>query len=61
MQVQVPSLIQGVKDTGLLVGAFGPVDMASLLSGASPPIPHVDAILVDGVLSYIEHSMRGLV
>ncbi|OBZ76417.1 Ankyrin repeat protein nuc-2 [Grifola frondosa] len=56
--VQVPSLIQGVKDLGLLVGSFGsPENMDKLptFSDANG----IDAALHDGVLTYFNYGKRG--
>ena len=56
-QRQIPSLVQGVKDFGLLVGAFGNVKYLPLL--ASPDSPgSVDAFLQDGILNFIDHAKR---
>lgn len=43
------------------MGAFGTAEQSAFLTGVNPPTPHVDAVLVDGVLSYMDHSMRALV
>ncbi|TCD67694.1 hypothetical protein EIP91_012060 [Steccherinum ochraceum] len=56
---QIPSLVQGVKDFGLLVGAFGSVKHLSTLSSPeSPSFAGVDAFLQDGILTYVDHSKR---
>ncbi|KAI0375722.1 hypothetical protein BV20DRAFT_976261 [Pilatotrama ljubarskyi] len=60
---RVPSLIQGVKDLGLLVGTFGlPEDLERLPSSAGAEATGVDAVLHDGVLTYSNHgqSLRGM-
>ncbi|KAI0638270.1 cyclin-dependent protein kinase inhibitor [Trametes polyzona] len=58
---RVPSLIQGVKDFGLLVGTFGlPEDLERLPSSAAgAEAAGVDAILHDGVLTYFNHGKKG--
>ncbi|KAI0832509.1 cyclin-dependent protein kinase inhibitor [Trametes gibbosa] len=56
---RVPSLIQGVKDFGLLVGTFGlPEDIERLPSSAGAEATGVDAMLHDGVLTYFNHGLR---
>ena len=58
-QVRVPSLIQGVKDLGLLVGTFGTQDELALLPTSSGADPNgVDAALQDGVLTYFNSYRR---
>ncbi|KAG9047366.1 ubiquitin-protein ligase peroxin 12 [Tulasnella sp. UAMH 9824] len=62
--VRVPSLVVAVKDSGVLVAAFGSRDQTSLLTSSTPPIVDgvvsstVDAVLQDGILSYIDHAPR---
>ncbi|KAG8900763.1 ubiquitin-protein ligase peroxin 12 [Tulasnella sp. 408] len=62
--VRVPSLVVAVKDSGVLVAAFGSKDQTSLLTSSTPPIVDgvvsstVDAVLQDGILSYIDHAPR---
>ncbi|CDO68721.1 hypothetical protein BN946_scf184652.g48 [Trametes cinnabarina] len=51
----------GVKDYGLLVGTFGlSEDIERLPSSAGSEANGVDAALHDGVLTYFNHSKRGL-
>ncbi|OSD04331.1 cyclin-dependent protein kinase inhibitor [Trametes coccinea BRFM310] len=58
---RVPSLIQGVKDYGLLVGTFGlSEDIERLPSSAGSEANGVDAVLHDGVLTYFNHGKRGM-
>lgn len=65
-QARVPSLIQGVKDFGLLVGTFGlredfeRLPPPSSAAGAGADANGVDAVLHDGVLTYFNHGKRGL-
>ncbi|KIO30526.1 hypothetical protein M407DRAFT_20415 [Tulasnella calospora MUT 4182] len=64
---RVPSLMAAVKDSGVLVAAFGSKDQTSLLTSSIPPIVDgaisstVDAVLQDGILSYIDHASRTVV
>ncbi|RPD67076.1 hypothetical protein L227DRAFT_582465 [Lentinus tigrinus ALCF2SS1-6] len=58
---RVPSLIQGVKDIGLLVGTFGLLeDVERLPTSASAEANGIDAALHDGVLTYFNHKQRGM-
>jgi hypothetical protein len=57
----VPMVIQGIKDTGLLVGTFGTPEQTAVLSASSTEIAGVDAVLGDGMLTCVEHSMRALI
>ena len=60
-QARVPSLIQGVKDFGLLVGMYGVLeDLERLPTSATAEANGVDAALHDGVLTYFNHRQRGL-
>lgn len=60
-QARVPSLIQGVKDFGLLVGTFGLLeDLERLPSSAGAEASGVDAVLHDGVLTYFNHGKKGM-
>jgi CDK inhibitor PHO81 len=57
----VPSVIQGIKDTGLLVGTFGTTEETAVLSAlAITESAGVDAVLGDGMLTCLEQSMRAL-
>ena len=56
----MPSLIQGVKDFGLLVGTFGLLeDIERLPTSAGTEASGVDAALHDGVLVYFNNKQRG--
>ncbi|PIL37231.1 transporter [Ganoderma sinense ZZ0214-1] len=58
---QVPSLIQGVKDFGLVVGTYGlREDTEKLPTTAGTEANGVDATLHDGVLIYFNHTLRGM-
>ena len=58
-QVRVPSLIQGVKDLGLLVGTFGTTeDVGRLPTSSGTDAFGIDAALQDGVLTYFDHNKR---
>ena len=59
MQIKVPSLIQGVKDMGLLLGVHGQLEQTSTLN-KSPNMDATlaDALLRDGVVSFLDHSTR---
>ncbi len=60
-QARVPSLIQGVKDFGLLVGTYGLLeDVERLPTSASAEANGIDAALHDGVLTYFNHKQRGM-
>ena len=56
MQHQVPSLIQGVKDFGLLLGAFGGTEHGAIRGMGDSN--SVDAFLQDGILTYSDYSRR---
>ena len=61
IQARVPSLIQGVKDFGLLVGTYGLLeDLERLPTSAGAEANGVDAALHDGVLTYFNHKQRGM-
>ncbi|KAH9947260.1 cyclin-dependent protein kinase inhibitor [Amylocystis lapponica] len=56
---QVPSLIQGVKDLGLLVGTFGAQQSVEKLPASSGSDANgIDAALQDGVLTYFDYYKR---
>ncbi|KAI0750892.1 cyclin-dependent protein kinase inhibitor [Daedaleopsis nitida] len=58
---RVPSLIQGVKDFGLLVGTYGlREDLERLPTSAGADASGVDAALLDGVLTYFNHKQRAV-
>jgi len=57
---RVPSLIQGVKDLGLLIGTYGAQEDLSKLPTSSGTDPNgIDAALQDGVLTYFDFYKRG--
>ncbi|KAI0092627.1 hypothetical protein BDY19DRAFT_495425 [Irpex rosettiformis] len=54
-ELLVPSLVQAVKDFGLLLGAFGGIEhLAPLSTGENS----ADAFLQDGILTYSDYSKR---
>ncbi|KAG8906028.1 ubiquitin-protein ligase peroxin 12 [Tulasnella sp. 403] len=58
--VRIPSLIPAIKDSGVLLAAYGKQDQLSTLSaptaaGDNGATSAVDGILQDGVLSYLDH------
>ncbi|KAI0650656.1 cyclin-dependent protein kinase inhibitor [Trametes meyenii] len=58
---RVPSLIQGVKDLGLLVGTFGlGEELERLPASSGADVNGVDAVLHEGVLTYFNHGKRGM-
>jgi len=61
MKTAIPSLIQGIKELGVILAVFGSHDQLGKLNGmfASPAAdaPKIDATLNDGVLSYIDHIL----
>jgi CDK inhibitor PHO81 len=62
IQVQVPSLIHGVRNAGLLVGTHGASDLfggLTVTSGAEAT--PVDAFFGDGKVVFIDHSMQELI
>jgi CDK inhibitor PHO81 len=60
-QAQVPTVVQGIKDTGLLVGTFGTAQETTALAALGPDVPGVDAVLGEGLLTCLEQSVRALV
>ncbi|KAJ7122752.1 cyclin-dependent protein kinase inhibitor [Mycena epipterygia] len=60
--MQVPSLIDGIRNAGLLIGINGaseksePLTSASVIEGTP-----VDAFVRDGMVFYVDHSMRELI
>ncbi|KAJ7688424.1 cyclin-dependent protein kinase inhibitor [Mycena rosella] len=60
--MQVPSLIDGIRNAGLLIGIHGasqhsePLTSASAIEGTP-----VDAFVRDGTVFYVDHSMRELI
>ena len=61
MQVQVPSLIDGIRNAGLLVGVYGEAtSLESLIATSSIPGTPVDASLSQGVVVFIDRSAQGV-
>jgi CDK inhibitor PHO81 len=59
--VQVPSLVDGIHSAELLVGAYGIFgSLASVATGSFRDSSIVDAFIVDGVVSFVDNSMREL-
>ena len=57
----MPTLIQGVRDTGLLIGAYGQREQTHVLSrSGNPETQLIDAYIQEGVVSFLDHSSRGL-
>ncbi|KAJ7638577.1 cyclin-dependent protein kinase inhibitor [Roridomyces roridus] len=60
--MQVPSLIDGIRNAGLLIGINGASDSSEPLTSASPiEGTPVDAFVRDGMVFYVDHSMRELI
>lgn len=57
----IPSLVQGAKEHGVVLVAFGSHSqlgkLDNVFAGSPPDTPRIDAKLNDGVLSYIEHIL----
>jgi len=57
----IPSLVQGIKEHGVVLSVFGSQAQLAKLNSvfASSPVdaPKIDATLNDGVLSYIDHIL----
>lgn len=53
--LQVPSLIQGIRDAGLLVGVHGAPSPSNVIIHSSENT-HVDAYIRDGTVVYMERS-----
>ncbi|KAF8591565.1 hypothetical protein K439DRAFT_907882 [Ramaria rubella] len=53
---KVPSLIQGIKETGVLLATFAMRDMTDQPQNADTGI--VDAVMRNGVLTFVDHSSR---
>jgi len=58
--VQVPSLIQGIRNAGLLVGIHGASEKFGGLTTATPSLEGtpVDALFGDGKVTFVGHSMQ---
>ena len=59
IKTAIPSLIQGIKELGVILAVFGSQAQLGGLNGmfASADAPKIDATLNDGVLSYIDHIL----
>lgn len=58
----MPALVQGVKDVGLLIGAYGSREQTTtLLRVASAEPNSVDAVQQEGIISFIDHGTRNLI
>jgi CDK inhibitor PHO81 len=61
MQVQVPSLIDGIRNAGLLVGVYGETSsLESLVTASSVPQTPVDASLSQGAVVFLDRSAQGV-
>lgn len=60
-QTVIPSLVQGIKEHGVVLAAFGSATqlgkLNSVFAGTSPDAPKIDATLNDGVLTYVDHVL----
>lgn len=55
-QVKVPSLVEGMRDAGLLVATWGSSDMLTSISSTYEAYEGtLDAFLREGVLMFLEH------
>ena len=53
--------MQGVKDTGLLVGVHGNKEQVSALgANASTDANFVDAYIQEGIVTFLDHSSRAI-
>jgi hypothetical protein len=60
-QIPVPSLIQGIRDGGLLVGVYGSPDKSTTLAASiARKNLLVDAVLENGLVVYMEHPVVDL-
>ncbi|KAJ7068001.1 hypothetical protein C8F01DRAFT_585539 [Mycena amicta] len=61
--MQVPSLIDGVRNAGLLIGIIGASELSEHLTSATPGIDGtpVDAFVRDKMVFYVDHSGRELI
>ncbi|KAJ7499234.1 cyclin-dependent protein kinase inhibitor [Mycena latifolia] len=60
--MQVPSLIDGIRNAGLLIGIHGASEYSEPLTSASAiEGTPVDAFVRDGMVFYVDHSMRELI
>ena len=59
--MQVPSLVDGIHSAELLVGAYGiSGSLTSAATGSLGDNSIVDAFIVDGLVSFVDNSMREL-
>lgn len=58
--MQVPSLIHGIKNVGLLVGIHGTSERSVPITTSIPGADAntVDAYLSDGVVVYVDHATQ---
>ncbi|KAJ7162538.1 cyclin-dependent protein kinase inhibitor [Mycena crocata] len=60
--MQVPSLIDGIRNAGLIIGINGASEKSAPLTSASAiEGTPVDAFVRDGIVFYVDHSMRELI
>jgi CDK inhibitor PHO81 len=61
--IQVPTLIHGIRNAGLLVGVYGPSGRSLTLGGSSSNVEGniVDAFLGDGKVMFMDHTVRELI
>ncbi|KAJ6627519.1 cyclin-dependent protein kinase inhibitor [Mycena sp. CBHHK59/15] len=60
--MQVPSLIDGIRNAGLLIGINGASETSEPLTSSSAiEGTPVDAFVRDGMVFYVDHSMRELI
>ncbi|KAF8211453.1 cyclin-dependent protein kinase inhibitor [Mycena galopus ATCC 62051] len=60
--MQVPSLIDGIRNAGLLIGINGASEISEPLTSVSAiEGTPVDAFVRDGMVFYVDHSMRELI
>jgi CDK inhibitor PHO81 len=60
--MQVPSLIDGIRNAGLLIGINGASDKSEPLTSASAiEGTPVDAFVRAGIVFYVDHSGRELI
>lgn len=62
-QVQVPSLVDGIRSAELLVGVYGVGEnRPAIATGSLSQTENttIDAFIADGVVSFVDNSMREL-
>jgi hypothetical protein len=58
-KISVPSLIRDIRDARLLVGSYGSSDELTTLTSSVPAhVTVVDAIIRDGVVVFMDHSIK---